>query len=284
MSRDKELTGLLSLLDDADDNVGVPVLAALLERHTALLPHLAKLQDSDDPVVRKRVHQLQSILTIRERRYTLLEKIEKASLTYPEYLLELHLQWFDCDMPDEISGIFSDFENEFKKSGISNLTEAAQYMLEKGFYAVQDTALEPELYTLGPAFTYRKIAESAVCGLIRYLLPECGIEVYRRQNKFVLTDGEVTVIPSDFWKITSETAEKSDILFDDAKLMKFALAMIFSYSVSQDHFRYIYTVGQALTGSCDDSFLDSLPYPYRNLPEEVYEKQNSTIILPNKGE
>ncbi|MBO5900334.1 MAG: hypothetical protein J6Q80_06320, partial [Lentisphaeria bacterium] len=59
-----------------------------------------------------------------------------------------------------------------------------------------------------------------------------------------------------------------------SQILKFALTMIFSYSVSQDHFRYIYTVGQALTGSCDDSFLSDLPYPYRHLPEEVYEQQD----------
>ncbi|MBO5765311.1 MAG: hypothetical protein J6S24_03405, partial [Lentisphaeria bacterium] len=70
MSQDKELERLLSLLDDEDDNVGIPVLASLLERHLELLPHLAELQDSSDPVIRKRVHQLQSILTVRERRYS----------------------------------------------------------------------------------------------------------------------------------------------------------------------------------------------------------------------
>ena len=277
MPQDKELKSLLSLLDDEDDRVGVPVLAALLERHTELLPHLAELQDTNDPVIRKRVHQLQSILTIRERRYTLLHKIEQNILTYPEYLLELHLQWFDCDMADEIFGIYLEFEEEFRKKAISSLPEAAEYMLSKGFYAVQDTSLEPELYTLGPAFSYRRIAESLVCGLLRYLLPESNIKVFRRRNKFVLSDGSVAVCPSDFWKTVSETADVSEADFSDAQLMKFALSMIFAHSVSQDHFRYIYTVGQALTGSSDDSFLDALPYPYRNLPEEVYEKQNNSI-------
>ena len=285
MRADRELTSLLALLDDADDDVGIPVLAALLERHTALLEHLAELQESENPVVRKRVHQLQSILTIRERRYTLLNKIEQKKLSYPEALLELHLQWFDCDMPDEVYGVYRDFAREFAKAEITTLPDAAEYMLGKGFYADADTTLEPELYTMGPAFANRRMAESLVCGMIRYWLSDSNIKVIRRGNKFILCDGKTIAVPSEFWR--TAPASESDLTaedFDDAKLIKFALAMIFAYSVSQDHFRYIYTVGQALTGSSDDSFLDSLPYPYRNLPEEVYEKQNSTIISQNQGE
>ena len=92
MTEKEELKHLLSLLDDESDSVAVPVLAALLEHHTDLYPYLAKLQEHKNPAVRRRVHQLQSILIIRERRYNMLEKIENSELSFPEYLLELHLQ------------------------------------------------------------------------------------------------------------------------------------------------------------------------------------------------
>ena len=57
-----------SMLDDADENVGVNLLAQLLERADELEDLPAVLQESADPVVRRRAHQLQSALTMRRRR------------------------------------------------------------------------------------------------------------------------------------------------------------------------------------------------------------------------
>ena len=125
MTENREIKTLLSLLDDDSDSVAVPVLAALLEHHTELFPYLSELQEHKEPAVRRRVHQLQSILIIRERRYKLLEKIENGSLSFPEYLLELHLQWFDCDAPDEVYKVYKDFVEDFAKNDISSVADAA---------------------------------------------------------------------------------------------------------------------------------------------------------------
>ncbi|MBR2631963.1 MAG: hypothetical protein IKD29_00840 [Lentisphaeria bacterium] len=273
MGQDKELERLLSLLDDEDDNVGIPVLASLLERHLELLPHLAELQDSSDPVIRKRVHQLQSILTVRERRYSLLEKISCGKYSFHELMLELHLQWFDCDAPDEIMKLFYDFEKKFCRAGVTTLEELSQFMLSEGICADVDSALDPELYCMGPALTNGHIAESLVCGLLASLLADQGVSAARCGSGFVLTDGKKVLVPHDLWMV-SGIKDRKLVPWGSSQILKFALTMIFSYSVSQDHFRYIYTVGQALTGSCDDSFLSDLPYPYRHLPEEVYEQQD----------
>lgn len=283
MNDNRELKHLLSLLDDDSDSVAIPVLAALLERHTDLLPHLADLQESSDPAVRRRVHQLQSILTFRERRYTLLRKIEENSLSFPEAMTELHLQWFDCDAPDAIYSIYIGFADEFNKSGVKTLSDAVQYMLKCGFFAIPDTSLEPEIYCLGPALTCRKIAESLLCGLIRHMLPDVPVRVFYTGERFVLTDGEITVAPAEIWKISNEDISGA-VEYDDRMLLKLALSMIFSNSVSQDHFRYIYTVGQALTGCNDDKFLDALPYPYCRIPESCYGAQNKSGLFHKKGD
>lgn len=283
MTEKEELKHLLSLLDDESDSVAVPVLAALLEHHTELYPYLAKLQEHKNPAVRRRVHQLQSILIIRERRYNLLEKIENSELSFPEYMLELHLQWFDCDAPDEVYGVYSEFADSFRKKGVSTLHSAAEHMLKSGILAMKDTALDPEIYCLGPAIANRKIAESLLCGLVKYMLGDPALKIIYTGNQFVISDSTDSLIPSELWSVRKgEVPEGRE--FDDKMLLKFALSMLFSYSVSQDHFRYVYTVGQALTGSCDDTFLDALPYPYCRLPEAYYEAQNQGERFPEKGD
>ena len=272
MSDDAGLKHLLSLLDDESEEVAIPVLAALLERHIDLLPYLAELQESRNPAVRRRVHQLQSILTIRERRYELLQKIENQQQSFSENLLELHMQWFDCDMQGEVFKVYEEFASSFGESGVSTLAEAAQYMLKTGFFAVRDTALDPEIYCIGSALSSRKMAESLLCGMIADMLDSQDIRVVYANGSFVLTDGKVTVIPSGLWQIEEDKVPDGRT-FDKKMLLKFAVSMLFSYSVSQDHFRYIYTIGQALTGCRDDSFLDHLPYPYCRLPETYSSKR-----------
>ena len=283
MTENREIKTLLSLLDDDSDSVAVPVLAALLEHHTELFPYLAELQEHKEPAIRRRVHQLQSILIIRERRYKLLEKIENGSLSFPEYLLELHLQWFDCDAPDDVYKVYKDFVEDFAKNDISSVADAAKYMLKSGFVAVPDGSLDPEIYCLGPAVANRKIAESLLCGLLRYLLADPEIKVIYSNGHFALTDGKDTAVPAELWLVKKDEVPNGRE-FDDKMLLKFSLSMLFSHSVSQDHFRYVYTVGQALTGCSDDAFLDELPYPYCRLPEEYYEAQNNRGTSPQKGD
>ena len=272
MSEDAELKHLLSLLDDDSEEVAVPVLAALLERHTELLPYLAELQESRNPAVRRRVHQLQSILTIRERRYNLLQKIENPHQSFSENLLELHMQWFDCDMPGEVFKVYEEFASSFRESGVSTLAEAAQYMLKTGFFAVRDTVLDPDIYCIGSALCSRKMAESLLCGLIADMLDGKDVRVVYKDGTFVLTDGSLTVVPSNMWQVIENSVPEGR-RFDKKMLLKFAVSMLFSFSVSQDHFRYVYTIGQALTGCRDDSFLDHLPYPYCRVPETYSSKR-----------
>lgn len=271
---DRELKDRLALLADPDNDVIIPVFAALLEYHTSILPELAKLQDSADPVVRRRAHQLQSILTMRERRYNLMRRIDEG-MTFPDFMLELHLQWYDFDMSQEISRVWSDFEDEFRKSGATGLTQAAGYMKSIGFCAVPDTAGDVNVYCMGPALSALKMAGSLCCGMVRYLLGSSEVAVFRKGRVFGLTDGRVELYPQDGWKLTSVEQDKSAVSeFDEQKIMKFSLMMLFTHSVCGDEFRYVYTLGQALTGCRDDSFLSCLPYPYRHMPDEVYEQQD----------
>ena len=69
-----DILRIASMLDDEDENVGVNLLAQLMERADELGDLPAVLQESRDPVVRRRAHQLQSALTMRRRRQSRLHR------------------------------------------------------------------------------------------------------------------------------------------------------------------------------------------------------------------
>ena len=60
MPSNPEIISLLSLLDDEDESIAVEAMAHLLDRGDELGTELAELQDSADPLLRRRVHELQS--------------------------------------------------------------------------------------------------------------------------------------------------------------------------------------------------------------------------------
>ena len=91
------LRQLLSLLDDPSPEAGTGVLAELLRCGDAVLPYLAEFQESDDPVLRKRVHQLESILTVRRRRKEFLADLKAGPTDLVQGLIDVHLLWFDND-------------------------------------------------------------------------------------------------------------------------------------------------------------------------------------------
>ena len=63
-----DIRRLASLLDDPDEVVAIGAMAELLNREGELGELPAELQESTSPLMRRRVHQLQSALTMIRRR------------------------------------------------------------------------------------------------------------------------------------------------------------------------------------------------------------------------
>ena len=78
---DREYRSLLSLLDDENEQAAALAMAELLRRDEKQLePVLRKLQETTNPRLRKRIHQLQSTILLRRRRRNLTARLfgEKA--------------------------------------------------------------------------------------------------------------------------------------------------------------------------------------------------------------
>ena len=80
---DREYKSLLSLLDDENEQSASLAMAELLRRDEKQLePVLRKLQESADPRLRKRIHQLQSTLLLRRRRKVLTDRLSARKLNF----------------------------------------------------------------------------------------------------------------------------------------------------------------------------------------------------------
>ena len=269
MRRRPDVSALLSLLDDEDEQVALEAMAQLLERGDELGVELAKLQDSSEPLLRRRVHQLESALTLRRRRREFARRLEASEPQVRELLVELHLQWFDNDPQPEMLARLESFLAEGRASGMRDLADVASFMRKCGISAERETTMRPEDYCIGVVLCDRIGSTAILCQLGRELLRGVSeARVVRFMGEFALWDGRVLLLPERDWRLVRAPATDELELWDDRGVLKFAAMMLFSAAVNSDSFRYVLTIGQAVSGLPGDEVLDYLPYPYRPAPED----------------
>ena len=273
MRSSPDIRSLLSLLDDEDEPTALEAMAELLYRGDEVFPYLAELQESSDPLLRRRVHQLESALTVRRRRSEFSRLLAMPHPDVPRILVELHLQWFDNDPLPEMRSRLAAFLAEGRTMHPGSLADLSAYFRKCGIAAERETTLRPENYCVGVMLADR-IGSAAVWALLaKLLLPEnAPVRIVRNVEEFALCDGERLLLPERDWRIVRAPARGELEEWDERKVLKFAATMLFSAAVNSDSFRYVLTIGQALSGLPDDEVLDYMPYPYRPAPEENDER------------
>ena len=118
---------LAAMLDDRDEDVALNVLARMLacEDELGELPGI--LQESSDPLVRRRAHMLQNALNMRRKRrelHRLLDMPLSCRKDIFEILTALHLLWFDKDQEEDIrreTGVFLKTASTFPLADLLNV-------------------------------------------------------------------------------------------------------------------------------------------------------------------
>ncbi len=260
-----DIKNLISLLDDSNEKVAVAAMAGLLKFEHELAPALGVLQDCDDPLLRKRSHQLQVALLMRQRRRELAVELAKPKVDFGKILIDIHLQWFDNDSPGMLIDMWKNFQKIAKENNLTELKQLSLFMRMFGFRAQKETILRPENYCIGPILENLSGSGALLCGIgVNIARQRSGFRVARVINKFVIADGKgQVIIPTQNWKLFRLNHEKPEY-FSQRELLRYCGNTLFTGAVASDSFRYIYTLGQALSGVEGRDFLGSLPYPYKN--------------------
>ena len=275
MPSNPEITSLLSLLDDEDESIAVEAMAHLLDCGDEIGDELAALQDSTDPLLRRRVHELQSALIMRRRRSSFARRLSALVPDVRALLVELHLQWFDSDSPPEIRERLDTFLAQGRAAGASSLEDVAGFMRNQGFTAERETTLHPEDYCVGVVLYDRAGASVMLCQLAKELArSNRRLKVVRCMDDFAVYDGSSLLLPGRDWRIVRAPSVGELEVWDDRQVLKFAALMLFSAAVNSDSFRYVLTIAQTISGMPGEEVLDYLPYPYRPAPEEEPEDRD----------
>lgn len=270
----EKLRSLLSLLDDPSDNIAVSVMGELLKNDENLLPFLAELQEADNKLLRKRVQQLETIITLRQRRRNFLGRLQEEPLDVFECLIELHLLFFDRDTPEMLWDMLRTFMQVAENNAIKNISELGAFMARNGFaLPPAEERLDPENFCIGPILEDRLGSDIMLCTLALLAGIEAGLQLglVRVAGRFAVIDisGAMISPENDWLPDQASKLERGDFWNDPRAVLRYASLMLFLHAVFSDNFRYVHTIAHTLTGSGDDQLLDFLPYPYNGKKLQV---------------
>ncbi len=258
---------LLTLLDDPDENVGISAMGELLRHEADVLPLLGELQEADDAILRKRVQQLQAIITVRRRRREFLALLKSRRVDLLEGLVEVHLQWFDNDSKPALCEMVQSFLEVAANNELKNIEELGSFMLRSGFSVPPAGGrCDPENYCIGTILEDRIGADIMLCVIALLVGAESGLELglVRIMGHFAVVNvSGVMISPDNDWAPDRASKLKNgDFWNDPAAILKYASLMLFLYAVGSDSFRYIHTIGHAISGTDETEEMSFLPYPY----------------------
>ena len=257
-----DIRRLASLLDDPDEAVAISAMAELLNRESELGMLPAELQENANPLMRRRVHQLQSALTMIRRRRYLAELLNRDEINFLDGLAQIHLQWFDRDSEISLSRKLGDFCKELSTYPCGTLEEIGDAFAGCAVSALPATTLKVEQSCLGVMLDEKCGSAALWCGLICELYKVHGYRTVYYQGRFAVVDDNVMLIPEDNWQISPMPRKKELQYWEHKNLLQFAVMTLFSAAVNSDSFRYILTLSQTFTGCETAEALSSLPYPY----------------------
>ena len=255
---------LASLLDDPDDNIAVKAIAELLKLEQSLGDLPATWQESGNPLLRKRAHQLQSALVMRQRRKALFDRLNSGKFDFFEALVDIHLLWFDNDPRAEIANEVRQFRRKARAKKLSSLTELSLFMQQNNIAAAPESTLHPENYCIGTILADKCGAASILAALGKHLLAEpekfTVVSIY---GDFAIADSDGNVlIPAHGWQLHKDAGLRQAEKFTPGEILKFCEMNLFSCAVNSDSFRYILTIAQTISGTSGDEILQKFPYPY----------------------
>ncbi|EDM26538.1 hypothetical protein LNTAR_01982 [Lentisphaera araneosa HTCC2155] len=136
-----EKEALLKLLEDEDPKIATIAIGKLLQYGPDIFPALRGLQESANPLLRKRVHQIEAILEKKINFSHFIERIEKDEILIWEDLIYLNSIYYPDLKPSELQ---SSMEEAYKNLSAAEFNTKAlcNYMKDKNYYVPKNDILD----------------------------------------------------------------------------------------------------------------------------------------------
>jgi len=142
-----EIEALINLLQDEDPQIAIIAMEKLLSNQMFVKNQLKELQESPDPCIRTRVHQMESIITRKNQLEAFTERVKDNKIELWEDLIFLN-KIIDKSLKTEtITKSFQVLDEKIPRKQMTTL-EIAAFMREQSFSCPNEDILDPGLFLI----------------------------------------------------------------------------------------------------------------------------------------
>ena len=272
-----ELEALISLLDDEDNSVAVTAMEKLLDNEEFITVHMPRLQESDNPLVRERIHQMESIIVQKEKKENFLLNLDKDDLSLIDGLFFMNQFFYDDLCISSITKRFSKIAAELSKKDCNSL-DVVNYMRQENYTFPKTDVLDIDYFLLDDALE-NKIAHSVLlCMIAREIADRLGIALvvvlYKGRHCLIDTKNHF-IDPMKNWKV--ETLEDTIKVYPctNRDLLLTVLSQLYLSCMVDGQLKVIYQLTEMmsfLTGKP----LEDMPFPIGHVDNSDEETNNDT--------
>ena len=272
-----DIQQIASMLDDEDDNVALNVMVQLMARADELGDLPGILQESSNRLVRRRAHQLQVALNLRQRRESFHRRLTGGAA--PELipgLYELHLLWYDRDSSLDLRKLFNDFSSIYAGCRINSLEGIEKFMRKNCVVPLPESSVCGDIYCLGCVLDRRIGSQLLILALAAELTGNPALQIAKISEGFVLYDSEngKMLTGKGGWTVFPVPENEVPEIWNSTMVLKYISGMLLACAVTSDSFRYVMSFAQAISGDRSEHVFDDFPYPFRAVPDEDADENN----------
>ena len=258
----KHLSALLTLLRDENPEVASLTMEHFLTLGKAVDRTIAEYQESHDPRLRRRMHQLSNIISRRQARERFIEALNLGKLSLWEGVVQIHSLYEPVPPRRELEHRVDELAASLG-TGDTVTHQIADLMREAEFTVPAEEILDVDLFLVHRVLDTRYGHAALLCVLAKRLAARTDWKatVCLHQGRFCLIDKHhVLLDPSAGWRF-SKQGEKDPIHPCSRKDVLLAiLAQLFMVALVDGQLKDLHHFGTLLTGIGGHN-LDALPYP-----------------------
>ena len=260
-----KVKALITLLEDESNEISTTAMRELLTLDDKKLSSVVKdLQESSDLKLRKRVHQIQSIVKIRNNRKKLSGSLKNDDFLLQKGLTEIHLLWYDRDNEESLKKQIHDFLDEAKRDVLDTIFKIAAYMKKKNFTVSKNNEIESDSYCIGAVLDTKIGSDILLCaladligGIPKEVHSNSILKIICKHRKYLLVDGAGNCLDPVTWeveKIDNLNSLKKLEAYNAGMIMRFIVYQLLLCAMCTASYRYVYTIGKCIGNTLSKEF------------------------------
>ncbi|NLF16931.1 MAG: hypothetical protein GX595_06700 [Lentisphaerae bacterium] len=264
---ERRLSALVTLLQDDNQQVASLAMEHLLSLGQVADTTIAEYQESQDPQLRQRVHQLSSILARRRSREAFIAALGREDLSLWDGIVQIH-SLFEPIPPRQTLEARVDEIAADLQPGATMTHQIADLMREKEFTVPSDDILDVDLFLVNRVLETRYGHAALLCVLAKRIAQSAGWQatICLHGGRFCLIDRDhILLKPAEGWQYSRIATSERIHPCSRKDVLLAILAQLFMVALIDGQLKDLHHFGTILT-ALNGQTLSALPYPLNSDP------------------